>query len=117
MVKTFFSDTRPLLVKKRSRGKTGERHYFLNFNIEETEGGYSSESAFISIDRDLTQEDYGLVVSAIVRSRYSQDEVEAIVNNYLYSKTDEHKSEWRDLQEWRARAKEIATEILNEIVK
>ena len=55
---------------------------------------------------DLEAIDYPSVVSAIVRCRYSQSDIEAIVLNG--SDTDEHASEYAALQAWRAGAKRIA---------
>ena len=55
---------------------------------------------------------YGALVNAMVRSKYSEDEVEAIVCNVLAAKiTEEHKNEWLAFQDYRkdckARAKTI----------
>ena len=55
---------------------------------------------------ELEAIDYPSVVSAIVRCRYSQSDIEAIVLNG--SDTDEHASEYADLQAWRSEAKRIA---------
>ena len=49
---------------------------------------------------ELETIDYPSVVSAIVRCRYSQSDIEAIVLNG--SDTDEHASEYAALQAWRA---------------
>ena len=51
--------------------------------------------------------EYGKVVSAIVREKYSADEVEAIVLNHGDGNA-EHEAEYAGLQEWRKHAKEIA---------
>lgn len=56
--------------------------------------------------------DYGTLVSAVVRSRYSADEVEAIVLNG--SDTPEHEAEYEALQQWRSHAKEIAKQVLTD---
>lgn len=50
--------------------------------------------------------DYGKVVSAIVRDKYSQDKVEAILVNG--EDTPEHKTELKDFKDWRVKAKQIA---------
>lgn len=59
--------------------------------------------------------EYSMLVAAIIRSRFSADDVEAIVNNYLEDQTEEHTAEWIALQSWRHSAKETAKEILTEI--
>ena len=55
---------------------------------------------------ELNAIDYPSVVAAIVRCKYSQSDIEAIVLNG--SDTDEHASEYAALQAWRAEAKRIA---------
>lgn len=59
---------------------------------------------------ELEAIDYPSVVSAIVRCKYSQSDIEAIVLNG--SDTDEHASEYAALQEWRAEAKRIANIVI-----
>lgn len=53
--------------------------------------------------------EYGKVVSAIVRLKYSADEVEAILCNG--SDTPTHEEELRIFQAWRTQAKEVAREV------
>ena len=55
---------------------------------------------------ELEAIDYPSVVSCIVRCKYSQSDIEAIVLNG--SDTEEHAAEYADLQAWRAEAKRIA---------
>ena len=55
---------------------------------------------------ELDTIDYPTVVAAIVRCKYSQSDIEAIVLNG--SDTEEHASEYAALQSWRAEAKRIA---------
>lgn len=50
--------------------------------------------------------DYGTVINAIVRERYSQSQVEAILCNG--SDTPEHQAELEAFQQWRKEAKRIA---------
>ena len=55
---------------------------------------------------ELNAIDYPSVVAAIVRCKYSQSDIEAIVLNG--SDTEEHAAEYQVLQAWRAEAKRIA---------
>ena len=55
---------------------------------------------------ELEAIDYPSVVSAIVRCKYSQSDIEAIVLNG--SDTEEHAAEYQAMQAWRAEAKRIA---------
>ncbi len=63
----------------------------------------------------LSKDSYGHLVSALVRAKYSADEIEAIQQNYLESKTAEHKDTFAALKSWRAIAKKIAHEIISDI--
>jgi len=60
----------------------------------------------------LTDDDYGPIVTAIIRSRYTADDVEAILSNYAAEKTDEHVTEFNGFQSWRSVAKEAAREAI-----
>ena len=55
--------------------------------------------------------DYGMLVSAMVRNKYSSDEVEAIVLNYGDG-DKAHEREYVALQEWRSEAKRIAKMVM-----
>lgn len=54
--------------------------------------------------------DYGTLVSAIIRSRYGENEVEAILCNG--TDTPEHQAELEAFQSWRKEAKNIAKQVL-----
>ena len=56
------------------------------------------------------EKDYGPMVSAIIRSRYTQDDVEAITQNYL-ADSDGQREEFEVLQQWRETAKKRVKEI------
>lgn len=61
---------------------------------------------------------YGTIIRAIVRSRYSADEVEAILLNAQLSvaeageKLEEYRRELNKLQAWRVEAKQIADQVM-----
>lgn len=62
--------------------------------------------------------EYGDIVAAIIKGRYTDDEMTAIINNHLLDGDDEtNLAEWNAMQEWRAEAKKQAKEILEEINK
>ena len=86
----------------------------VRFNIEETEDGYECDEVEYSHKEPLTESDYAPLVSALVRARFSQDEVEAIQLNYMESKTTEHKNEFAALKEWRAIVKARARAVIGE---
>lgn len=94
----------------------GWRCYYttINFDIEVVDGMYEYESVTVKTEKQLCADDYPAVVSAIVRGRFSSDDVEAIQLNYLESKTTEHKNEFAKLKEWRAKAKAVAREVVGD---
>ena len=51
--------------------------------------------------------DYGTLVTAIIRTRYTSDQVEAIVLNHGDGNPD-HEAEYNALQQWRTEAKHVA---------
>ena len=87
--------------------------FIVRFGIEKYEHeaademAHDNEPTMMACERiELEAIDYPSVVSAIVRCRYSQSAIEAIVLNG--SDTEEHASEYAALQAWRAEAKRIA---------
>ena len=57
---------------------------------------------------NVTKVDYPTVTSAIIRHRYPDDDMTAVINNYLLSPDDDvAKSEFGAMQEWRKHAKEV----------
>lgn len=56
---------------------------------------------------------YARIVDAIVTAAYPNDVMWATVNNYLLDETEpEHKSSFDEMQAWRAKAKSVATEVM-----
>ena len=92
-------------TEKPKRVENNGSNVVLRFNIEETDNGYSYEYVVIK----LGNWNYSGIVSAIVRSRYSQDDVEAIILN---AGDKEHMTQYEELQEWRKFAKQLAKSVL-----
>lgn len=65
-------------------------------------------------DNEKVKEDmYNARVNALIRQKYSQDKVEAIISNYLSylsgeSTNQTYKMEYLEFQEYRQKCKEIA---------
>lgn len=98
------------------------RVYF-NWGLEsrktESADGEETEEQVLSCEVvDVRDADYGAVVSAIVRDRYSASDVEAVLANYQEAidgssdladtKRTEYKNDYAAFQAWRAKAKEVA---------
>ena len=89
----------------------GQRQRTLAFNIEELpetdESGYRFRYQSVTLEPGIWTR--AAIIAAIVRERYNQDAVEAIVNNYLANpESEEAIKEMAEMQEWRANAKELA---------
>lgn len=84
----------------------------VNFNCEETNtGGYKYR--WQSVTLPLGVFTYPAIVSAIITERYPEDQMQAVVNNYLAdTPTDEEMEEFKAMQSWRAFAKKVAKEAL-----
>lgn len=93
---------------------TGIMTTVIRLDITKMEDGmYECEEVEYNHKEPLTEEkDYGPIVSTLIRAHYSQDQVEAITQNYL-ADPEGHKQEFDDLQEWRAESKQIAKALFN----
>ena len=92
-----------------ARRDLGQNIFTVAFDIEHTAEGYEYETA--ELPPGVWRKD--LIISAIIRAKYSGDEMEAITNNVLADMTskqarDEH---WA-MQQWRKKAKQWATELM-----
>lgn len=57
---------------------------------------------------------YDTLVAAIVRTRYTDDAMTAIINNHLLDTGNAGtEAEWQQMQQWRSRAKALAREIID----
>ena len=85
----------------------------IRFDIHEVEQDFECDEVEYNHKEDLSPSDYGPMVSCIIRGKYSEDAVEAILNNYLSDPTNKrYEAEFNMLQSWRAEAKERARSIL-----
>ena len=68
------------------------------------------------IDTSLTDYDkqitYGILVNKFIRQYYTEDRVEAILNNKLAEPSEKHEADFNDLQVCRASAKAYAKRLL-----
>lgn len=106
--------------------KWGQREYTLSYEITEStsqpEGMQLEEGqtyySWIETTLPLGKPTYDDIVSKIVKTKYSDDEMTALINNHLLDDGDEeHTAEWKEMQEWRANAKKIAKEAVEQIDK
>lgn len=95
--------------------RLGQIQRTVNFNIKEiNEGDYKYRWQSVTMEPGVFT--YSAIVAAIVTERYPADVMQAIVNNYLDTPEDEAiKAEMREMQAWRAFAKNTAKEALSMI--
>ena len=81
----------------------------------------------ITVELETGVWNYGAIVSALVRAKYSADDIEAITNNNIALLTmpsavssaeseedrEEKLAEFRKMQEWRSKCKERARELIS----
>lgn len=102
-----------------SVSKSGNIFYTsINFDITEVDGGYECETVTMKTNSPVSENDYGEIVSKIIRNRYSPDDVEAILCNYnSENPTTSAKREMQIFQDWRETSKRTATEALEYLKK
>ena len=93
--------------------KLGLRQYTIAFDVHIVKEGENEQYKWCEITLPVGTPTYSQLVSAIIHGRYSDDAMQAIINNYLLEDEDsEHQKEWNDMQMWRVEAKRMAKEIL-----
>ena len=103
--------SRPAIVEA-SFNSFRQKCYTVNFDVEEKADG---SFEFESVDIQPGCFDYDHIVTAIIRSRYSADCMEAIINNYLAQRGD-GREEFDAMQAWREESKRIASQALSVVV-
>lgn len=117
-----YSANEPVLVQ--SIGTATSPKYQINFDTEvlsseDTEG--KPVTNYRSLYVQVTVLNYSDLVAAIIQSRYSESDIEAIILNNMAAigntetltteKRAEYIGEYMGLQAWRAHAKEVAHEV------
>lgn len=92
---------------------TGMMTTVIRLNITKMEDGmWECEEVEYNHKEPLTEEkDYGPLVSTLIRAHYSQDQVEAITQNFL-ADPEGYKGKFDDLQTWREECKRIAKNVV-----
>lgn len=110
----------------------------INFDVEQielensmdsSEGKNTTRMAYaayvVRIEQPLER---GKVVDAIVSSAYPTDKMQAIINNHfanlatiadgkkLDADDEEHEAEYNAMQEWRTKAKAVATDVIDNYI-
>lgn len=111
----IYSNERPNL-KEVGRSVNPVTHTtLLNFDIREEKDCEQGKFSFLQAELFPSQMHKDAIISAVIRSKYDQDRMEAVMNNYLQDPTDEAAAAaFREMQAWRAEAKLIAKEALED---
>ena len=90
----------------------GQKVYTINFNVEEQDGTESQNGQryrYNTVTLPVGQFDRATVISTLIRQKYRDDEMQAIINNYLLDPEDaEAVAEFNMMQEYRRFAKTVA---------
>ncbi len=105
-----YSDIEPqFIVNNRNLGRN---EYTINFDVEvlgKKERTSDKKYRYQSISLPPGISDRDTVISKLVCSHYTNDEMTAVINNYLLDDGDEESiAEFKEMQNWRKHSKEIA---------
>ena len=101
----MFYEERPQLVAVTTIG--GKYHTSVNYSIVPAEGGFEVESVTVVTDEPLGQDHFGLLVTALVRARYTADDEFAIARQCVSKVSD-----YMTYNAWVDKCKEIASTVL-----
>lgn len=97
----------------------GQKVYTINFNVKELSEGEvqgGQRFSYNTVTLPVGQYDRDTVISTLIRQRYRDDEMQAIINNYLLDPEDvEAITEFNLMQEYRKFAKTVADQFLQTI--
>lgn len=69
-----------------------------------------TEDGTVSVSINLSEVSRNKLIAAIVRSKYSADDMEAVVNNFISEPESEKTTkDFKDMNEWRKLAKRVAS--------
>lgn len=104
----------------------------INFDVEQKEQSVGTASNDNDVSTKMVYEAYVVripqpidrdnIVNAIISAAYPQDKMQAIINNHTLDEEDdesyeEHLTEWKEMQEWRKKAKDVAKSVMSEYLK
>lgn len=85
----------------------------INFDVREEQDSEQGKYSYLQVEMYPSQMRRPAIISAVIRAKYGQDEMEAIINNYLEDPTDEASTaDLHEMRRWRHMAKLVATEAL-----
>lgn len=111
----IYSQERPRLKEVGRTVNPVTHTTLINFDVQVSEDKEQGNYSYLQLELYPSQMNKAHIINAIIRSKYQQQDVEAIQNNYLADMEDiQARQEFGELQQWRAMAKNIAKEVLDE---
>ncbi len=105
-----YSDIEPQFVV--CNRNLGRNEYTINFDVEELdkkERTSGQKYKYQSVTLPPGIYDRNTVISKLICSHYTNDEMTAVINNYLLGEDDEESlAEFKEMQGWRRHSKEVA---------
>lgn len=111
-----YTDAPPQFVTYKKH--LGQKIYTINYHVEhiDYDEQHGQPWRYSTVTLPVGRYDRATVISAVIRQRYSDDEMQAIINNYLLDPTDaEAIMEFNAMQDYRRFAKSLADEFIKEI--
>lgn len=116
LIKHINGDSEPQQIRYKIR--LGLREYTIAFDVQESteEQEDSQKYSWTEATFSLGTPSYSDLTAAIIKGRYNDNDMTALINNHLLNDgSEEHEAEWNAMQEWRTGAKKTAKEIITEI--
>lgn len=104
----------PPLYTERINGGMKQITVFVGCNQSHSDDG-AEEWTATAVTLPVGVNDYASIVSAIINSKYSNDQMQAIMFNRGDGRED-HEEEYQEMQAWRSEAKRIAKIVVSSIV-
>lgn len=118
LIKHINGDSEPQQIRYKIR--LGLREYTIAFDVQKSTEEQESTQKYNWTEATFSfgMPSYSDLVAAIVKGRYDDNDMAALINNHLLNdNNEEHEAEWNAMQQWRAEAKQLAKSILDELSK
>lgn len=73
---------------------------------------YKEDTVFYISEPNLN---YDYLVSNLIKVKYTNDRMQAIINNYLLEQDEQTIAEFNEMQDWRKLSKTVAKDILSNV--
>jgi len=104
----IYGDQAPKVLEMKRH--LGMPVYSINYGMEEvTEEGAAQKYRWANVTLPAGDSTYPTMVSCLINDAYNNDEMQAIINNYILDPKDKDTlAQWNEMQKFRAYAKDLA---------